>query len=105
MAPNEADSFLDSAGNTQDVRSWQVEVEKAAEDGFAGATKDISHTDEPEHILRRLSIIGRPHSEGSIPHTGPDILHPGAKVSGRVISAVFCVPFSIRYRKTADWVS
>lgn len=104
MAPRGSISFLESANNTQDVQNWQAGIDKSAQDDFEGATKNISHTDRPEALLRRLSIADRPHSQGEVPHTGPDILHPSSGVSGRIISVVFCVPFSIRYRKSAEWV-
>ena len=105
MASQGSSIFLETANNTQDVQNWQAGIEKSSKDDFEGATKGISHNDKPETLLRRLSIIGRPHAQSEVPRTGPHILHPGSRVSGRIISAVFCVPFSIRYRKSAEWVS
>lgn len=105
MAAGEEDSFLQSTSNADQIKDWQADLTDPSSKDASAATNGFAESDSPENLLRRLSIVQNPRSDGSLPHTGPDILHPGTKVSGRIISVMFCVPHKIHYRKNADWVS
>lgn len=110
MASEANSGSLDQSMSSHVVQHWRSEVEEtkgqqAPELDSTAATHAMGNPGNAETLLRRLSLVQSPRSQGSVPHTGPDILHPGSKVSGRVISAVFCVPYTIRHRKNADWVS
>lgn len=55
----------------------------------------------PMELLRRLSLV-----EGSfpnLPEPDPRELHPGLKLTGRIISAAFCIPYKIRHRPDSEW--
>lgn len=105
MAANEQNSFPESSSNVDQIKNWQSGLQHTTADDYSAATDGFAESDSPETLLQRLSIIHNPRSAGPLPHTGPDILHPGTNVSGRIISVVFCVPHKIHYRKNAEWVS
>lgn len=89
--------------DADDVQRWKTDVQDPASRDSVAATNGLHESDTPETLLRRLSLINT-RSEGSVPHTGPDILHPGNKVSGRVISVVFCIPHTVQHSKNGQWV-
>ncbi|PGH10672.1 trehalose-phosphatase [Polytolypa hystricis UAMH7299] len=52
-------------------------------------------------LLRRLSLV-----EGSRPtveRTQPQSAHPGLQLTGRIISAAFCIPYKLGLRPGQDW--
>ncbi len=53
-------------------------------------------------LLRRLSLVdgGRPE----IAELDPRAAHPGLNLTGGLISATFCIPHAVEYRRGADWV-
>jgi trehalose 6-phosphate synthase/phosphatase len=55
-----------------------------------------------QDLLRRLSLTGdvSPMS----PELDPRALHPGLKLSGRLISAAFCIPYKLYHQAGSDWV-
>ena len=57
-------------------------------------------------ILRRLSMSSGAQSRQSLSDTDPVAANPSLGLSGGVISATFCIPYSVEYRKGADraWV-
>lgn len=57
-------------------------------------------TSGPE-LLRRLSLVGgmSPIS----PDVDPRTAYPGLQLSGRIISAAFCIPYKLGYRPGSDW--
>lgn len=52
-------------------------------------------------LLRRLSLVGE-----TTPKTPVDLraAHPGLQLTGRIISAAFCIPYKLGFRSGADWV-
>jgi hypothetical protein len=60
-------------------------------------------TSAGEDLLRRLSLTG-PASPMS-PGIDPREEHPGLRLSGRVISAAFCIPYKLYFKAGSDWVS
>jgi trehalose 6-phosphate synthase/phosphatase len=59
-------------------------------------------TSAGEDLLRRLSLTG-PTSPMS-PGIDPREEHPGLRLSGRVISAAFCIPYKLYFKAGSDWV-
>lgn len=59
-------------------------------------------TSAGEDLLRRLSLTG-PTSPMS-PGADPCAEHPGLGLSGRVISAAFCIPYKLYFKADSDWV-
>lgn len=56
-------------------------------------------------ILRRMSLTGSGlHRQASLADIDPRAANPSLGLSGGVISATFCIPHSLRYRKGQDWV-
>ncbi|KAJ5767950.1 Trehalose-phosphatase [Penicillium manginii] len=59
-------------------------------------------TSAGEDLLRRLSLTG-PASPMS-PGIDPREEHPGLRLSGRVISAAFCIPYKLYFKAGSDWI-
>lgn len=55
-------------------------------------------------VLRRLSLNARPASRESSADVDPRAANPALNLSGGIISATFCIPHSLKYRKGQDWV-
>lgn len=52
-------------------------------------------------LLRRLSLT----SDTSMsPEIDPRVEHPGLNLSGRLISATFCIPYKLNFQSGSDWV-
>lgn len=57
-----------------------------------------------EELLRRLSLIGDPNRKPDLADVDPRAAHPSLNLSGGIISATFCVPYSIGYTPGFEWV-
>lgn len=55
-----------------------------------------------QELLRRLSLTGG--ASPMSPEVDPRAQHPGLKLSGRLISAAFCIPYKLYYQSGSDWV-
>jgi trehalose 6-phosphate synthase/phosphatase len=53
-------------------------------------------------LLRRLSLTGG--ASPMSPSGDPRAQHPGLKLSGRLISVAFCIPFKLYHQAGSDWV-
>ena len=53
-------------------------------------------------LLRRLSLVGT--SPQAVPEIDPCEQHPGLRLSGRIISATFCIPYKLYFQSGSDWV-
>lgn len=58
-----------------------------------------------QEILRRMSFAGPRERRESLSDVDPRAAHPSLGLSGGLISATFCIPHSLRFRKGADWVT
>ncbi|KAF2195314.1 glycosyltransferase family 20 protein [Zopfia rhizophila CBS 207.26] len=56
-----------------------------------------------EELLRRLSLVPDPSVKQDLADVDPRAAHPGLNLSGRVISATFCVPYNIGFSPGFDW--
>ncbi|KAJ5885295.1 hypothetical protein N7495_009805 [Penicillium taxi] len=54
-----------------------------------------------QDLLRRLSLIGE--ASPMSPESDPRIQHPGLKLSGRLISAAFCIPYKLQFQSGSNW--
>ncbi|EPS26584.1 putative alpha,alpha-trehalose-phosphate synthase [UDP-forming] [Penicillium oxalicum 114-2] len=54
-----------------------------------------------EELLRRLSLTG--DASPMTPEIDPRSQHPGLKLSGRLISAAFCIPYKVYHKSGSDW--
>jgi trehalose 6-phosphate synthase/phosphatase len=52
-------------------------------------------------LLRRLSLNS---DSPTSPDIDPRVQHPGLRLSGRLISAAFCIPYKLNFRSGSDWV-
>lgn len=64
----------------------------------------VSGAKSGQDLLRRLSLVDgtRPTAPESLPQQA----HPGLHLTGRVISATFCIPYKLGFRPNSDdpWV-
>lgn len=56
-------------------------------------------------ILQRMSLNAGQERRDSLADIDPRAANPALNLSGGVISATFCIPHSLKYRKGQDWVS
>lgn len=56
-------------------------------------------------ILRRISLTSGLQRKDSLVDMDPRAANPSLSLSGGIISATFCIPHTLTYRKGADWVS
>lgn len=75
-------------------------------DGMAQSPTDAaSGATSNRDILRRMSLSSAGRSRrDSLSNLDPRAANPTLNLSGGVISATFCIPHSITYRKGKDWV-
>lgn len=52
-------------------------------------------------LLRRLSLVGTPQAS---PALYPQTAHPALKLTGRLISAAFCIPYKVGFSPGNKWV-
>jgi hypothetical protein len=94
---------LDSSGAiaqsyfTHDVQKLRDELAQSPSEAAAGAKSG-------HDILRRMSLSGH-QRQVSLTDVDPRVANPALPLSGSVISATFCIPHSLQYRKGRDWVS
>ncbi|KUJ14999.1 uncharacterized protein LY89DRAFT_686584 [Mollisia scopiformis] len=74
-------------------------------DGMAQSPVEAAHGAASNHeILRRMSLSGPGlQRKESLADIDPRAANPSLGLSGGVISATFCIPHSLRYRKGQDW--
>ena len=53
-------------------------------------------------LLRRISLVDSTHPDASV--WDPRAAHPGLQLTGRIISAAFCIPYKLGFHPEADWV-
>lgn len=77
-----------------------ISAEPAEMDGpVATATKGAR---TPAELLRRMSLVGQ--SSGEALDFDPREQYPSLELSGTVISATFCIPYSVSFAACGDWV-
>jgi trehalose 6-phosphate synthase/phosphatase len=91
-------SSSDPSYFSHDISKLRNSMAQSPSDAASGAR---SHHD----ILRRMSLTSGRQREDSLADVDPRAANPSLGLSGSVISATFCIPHSLQYRKGADWVS
>ncbi|OCK96538.1 glycosyltransferase family 20 protein [Cenococcum geophilum 1.58] len=66
-------------------------------------TEAVAGARTGEELLRRLSLVGDPTSKHDLADVDPRAAHPSLNLSGGVISATFCVPYTLGYCPGLDW--
>jgi len=56
-------------------------------------------------VLRRMSLQSGLRTGEPAEEVDPRAANPALNLSGGIISATFCIPHSLQYRKGAEWVS
>lgn len=88
---SDAPSYFNSIPGTQpfaDVNSPATPADAA------------KNANSPTELLRRLSLSRTP----LMPDFDPREQYPGLNLTGRIISAAFCIPYKVYYRPGSDWV-
>ncbi|KAJ5110768.1 Trehalose-phosphatase [Penicillium argentinense] len=91
---NNAPSYF---ANIPGTNTESLDTSKSASAGTAPLRKSSAGED----LLRRLSLTG--HSSPMSPEIDPRTEHPGLRLSGRLISAAFCIPYKLHYQPGSDW--
>lgn len=102
--PNESAAKEDGASYFSDVPGTASTTTKDAyaKSPATPAEAASGATSGPE-LLRRLSLVGGGLTPAS-PTIDPRTAHPGLKLSGRIISAAFCIPYKVAFEPGSDWV-
>jgi trehalose 6-phosphate synthase/phosphatase len=82
---------------THDINTINHQTAQSPTEAAAGARSG-------HDILRKMSLTGH-QRQASLSDTDPRAAFPSLSLSGSVISATFCIPHSLQYRKGRDWVS
>jgi trehalose 6-phosphate synthase/phosphatase len=80
-----------------DVQKLRDQLAQSPSEAAAGAKSG-------HDILRRMSLSGH-QRQVSLTDVDPRAANLSLSLSGSVISATFCIPHSLQYRKGRDWVS
>ena len=83
---------------THNISNLRETMAQSPSDAASGAKSN-------QEILRRMSLTGGLKRQDSLNEIDPRAANPSLGLSGGVISATFCIPHSLQYRKGADWVS
>jgi trehalose 6-phosphate synthase/phosphatase len=92
-----ASYFSEIPGTTTATKDAYAKSPLTPSDAASGVTSG------PE-LLRRLSLAGGAHLTPATPVTDPRADHPGLQLTGRLISAAFCIPFKVSHQAGFDWV-
>lgn len=71
-------------------------------DQSSAALHTGKRTSSGQELLRRLSLMG--DASPMSPEIDPRAHHPGLNLSGRLISAAFCIPYKLYFKSGSDWV-
>lgn len=91
---NEAPSYFDNLPGTKAVTTDPSETKPQPVQTEGSASSGVD-------LLRRLSLTA---DSPMSPETDPRTQHPGLHLSGRLISAAFCIPYKLNFRSGSDWV-
>lgn len=92
-----ASYFSEVPGTATAVKDAYAKSPSSPSDAASGVTSG------PE-LLRRLSLAGGAHLTPATPLTDPRADHPGLQLTGRLISAAFCIPYKVSQQAGSDWV-
>lgn len=81
------------------------DIHKLRETMAQSPSAAASGAESNHEILRRMSLNSGPHGRDSLADVDPRAANPTLNLSGGVISATFCIPHSLKFRKGQDWVS
>lgn len=68
----------------------------------SGPSQVVKTASSGMELLRRLSLTV--DASPMAPEIDPREQHPGLRLSGRLISAAFCIPYKLYFRPGSDWV-
>jgi hypothetical protein len=95
----------DSGSSSSDPSYFRHDIHKLR-NSMAQSPSDAASGAKSHHdILRRMSLTSSLQRKDSLVDVDPRAANPSLGLSGGVISATFCIPHSLQYRKGADWVS
>ena len=100
----EYNSQSSHVGGRGEASYFRHDISKLRE-GMALSPTEAAHgASSGQEILRRMSLAGGRARSESIVDLDPKSSNPALGLSGGIISATFCIPHSLRYRKGQDWV-
>ncbi|KAL1995414.1 hypothetical protein VTN49DRAFT_1601 [Thermomyces lanuginosus] len=93
--PVEASYFSSVPGTATTTKDAYIKSPISPAEAASGAASG------PE-LLRRLSLVGATSPDSPVV-TDPRSAHPGLHLSGRIISAAFCIPYRLSFSPESDW--
>jgi len=95
----------DGEGNSSEASYFTHDITKIRSSMAQSPTDAASGAKSNREILRRMSLTTGLQRRDSLLDIDPRAANPSLSLSGGIISATFCIPHSLQYRKGADWVS
>jgi trehalose 6-phosphate synthase/phosphatase len=92
-------------GNPSEPSYFAHDINKVRSAMAQSPTDAASGARSNREILRRMSLTTGLQRRDSLLDIDPRAANPSLSLSGGIISATFCIPHSLQYRKGADWVS
>lgn len=94
-----------SSGSSRPATSYfQHDPSKLRHSMAQSPTEAASGAQLHRDILRRMSLTGGGQGDEPQVEIDPRTANPTLGLSGGIISAAFCIPHSLQYRKGVDWV-
>lgn len=84
---------------------FQHDIHRLRESLADSPTEAATGARSNQDILRRMSLTGGKQKSEPKVEIDPRAANPSLSLSGGIISATFCIPHQLKYRKGADWVS
>lgn len=99
-------SYIQTPGQQSGETQWNTNSYFAPhdrDDAPDSPTKAVSGSRTSGELLRRLSLVDadRPKT----PEPDPRVMYPSLNLSGGIISASFCIPYSLGFSNGREWVS
>ena len=93
-----------SAGGGRPTTSYFHDISKLREAMAQSPTEAASGAKSNHDILRRMSLTGSKQLREFLSEIDPRAANSALGLSGGMISATFCIPHSLQYRKGQGWV-
>ncbi|KGO65459.1 Trehalose-phosphatase [Penicillium italicum] len=90
---SEAPSYFDNLPGAKTGTNDPSEMKPQSVQTVGGASPGMD-------LLRRLSLTSDSPLSSEV---DPRTQHPGLRLSGRLISAAFCIPYKLNFRSGSDW--
>lgn len=94
----------EGAADNQPTSYFPGRLDLAGEPKHESIADAAPGAESNEAVLRRISLSLDPTRQDSVDELDPRAANPSLGLSGGIISATFCIPYSLRHTKGSEWV-